>query len=65
MDGIVVGGKGLYDGLIEFAGVGATVPITSFDNALVIGALQDLKTNGWIHIITGIFEVQTLVSLLP
>lgn len=55
--GAVVDGIGLYDPLIEFAGAGATVPITSFGNALVHGALQELKSNGWIGIITGIFEV--------
>lgn len=57
VDGIIVDGKSLYDRLIEFAGAGATVPITSFGNALVHGALAELKTNGWIGIITGIFEV--------
>jgi stage V sporulation protein AE len=57
VDGIVVNGTSLYDRLIEFAGAGATVPITSFGNALVHGALAELKTNGWIGIITGIFEV--------
>jgi stage V sporulation protein AE len=55
--GAVVDGVGLYDPFIEFAGAGATVPITSFGNALVHGALQELKSQGWIGIITGIFEV--------
>lgn len=55
--GAVVDGLGLYDPFIEFAGAGATVPITSFGNALVHGALQELKSEGWIGIITGIFEV--------
>lgn len=55
--GAIVDGLGLYDPLIEFAGAGATVPITSFGNALVHGALQELKSQGWIGIITGIFEV--------
>lgn len=57
VDGIIIGDKSLYDRLIEFAGAGATVPITSFGNALVHGALQELKSNGWIGVITGIFEV--------
>ena len=55
--GAIVDGIGWYDPLIEFAGAGASVPITSFGNALVHGALQELKSNGWIGIITGIFEV--------
>lgn len=48
---------GLYDPLIDFAGAGATVPITSFGNALVHGALSELQKDGWIGVITGIFTV--------
>ncbi|WP_410511681.1 stage V sporulation protein AE [Paenibacillus sp. BR2-3] len=55
--GAIVDGLGWYEPLIEFAGAGASVPITSFGNALVHGALQELESNGWIGIITGIFEV--------
>lgn len=55
--GAVVDGLGWYDPFIEFAGAGATVPITSFGNALVHGALAELKSQGWIGLITGIFEV--------
>ena len=57
IDGIVIGNKSLYERFIEFAGAGATVPITGFGNSLVHGALAELKTNGAIGIITGIFEV--------
>ncbi|MUG69508.1 stage V sporulation protein AE [Paenibacillus validus] len=49
--------KGLYDQFIEFAGAGATVPITSFGNSLVNGALSSLKEDGPVGIIGGIFEV--------
>ena len=55
--GAVVDGLGWYEPLIKFAGAGATVPITSFGNALVHGALTELKRDGWIGVITGIFEV--------
>ncbi|MEB3103784.1 stage V sporulation protein AE [Ferviditalea candida] len=55
--GAVVDGVGLYDPLIEFAGAGASVPITSFGNALVHGALQELKLHGWVGVLTGMFEV--------
>ncbi len=55
--GAIVDGVGLYDPFIEFAGAGATVPITSFGNALVHGALEELHSDGWIGLITGIFEV--------
>jgi stage V sporulation protein AE len=43
--------------LIKFAGAGASIPITSFGNALVHGALEEMKQTGWIGIITGIFKV--------
>ncbi|MBB6636157.1 stage V sporulation protein AE [Cohnella thailandensis] len=55
--GAVLDGLGLYEPLINFAGAGATVPITSFGNALVHGALTELKENGWIGVLTGIFKV--------
>lgn len=55
--GAVLDGLGLYEPLIKFAGAGATVPITSFGNALVHGALKELRTDGWVGIITGMFEV--------
>lgn len=55
--GAIVDGLGWYDPFINFAGAGATVPITSFGNALVHGAIAELERDGWIGIITGIFEV--------
>ncbi|GAB6933550.1 stage V sporulation protein AE [Calditerricola satsumensis] len=55
--GAVLDGFGLYEPLIDFAGAGATVPITSFGNALVHGALAEAERHGIIGIITGIFEV--------
>lgn len=55
--GAILDGVNLYDPFIEFAGAGATVPITSFGNALVHGALEELRKDGWIGIITGIFKV--------
>lgn len=55
--GAILDGLGLYEPLIDFAGAGATVPITSFGNALVHGAMAEAEKNGIIGIITGIFEV--------
>jgi stage V sporulation protein AE len=55
--GAIADGLGLYEPLIKFAGAGATVPITSFGNALVHGALKEIQEDGWIGIITGIFKV--------
>jgi stage V sporulation protein AE len=55
--GAVLDGIGLYDPLVDFAGAGATVPITSFGNALVHGALTSLRQDGWVGVITGIFKL--------
>lgn len=55
--GAVLDGFGLYEPLIHFAGAGATVPITSFGNSLVHGAIREADAHGLIGVITGIFEV--------
>ncbi len=55
--GAILDGLGLYEPLMDFAGAGATVPITSFGNSLVHGALQEAEAHGIIGIITGMFEV--------
>ncbi|CAM3244618.1 stage V sporulation protein AE [Paenibacillus lupini] len=55
--GAIGDGVGIYDPLIKFAGAGASVPITSFGNALVHGALEEIQKTGWIGVITGIFKV--------
>ncbi|KFZ39647.1 MULTISPECIES: stage V sporulation protein AE [Thermoactinomyces] len=55
--GAVLDGFGLYDPLIQFAGAGATVPITSFGNSLVHGALSEAHRNGFIGVLSGIFQI--------
>lgn len=55
--GAVLGGLGLYEPLIKFAGAGASVPICSFGNSLVKGALMEAKQVGVIGVLTGIFEI--------
>lgn len=55
--GAILDGLGLYEPLIKFAGAGASIPITSFGNALVHGAMAEAEKNGIVGIITGIFEV--------
>ena len=55
--GAILGGFGLYDPLVKFAGAGATVPISSFGNQLVKGALQEAEQTGIIGVLTGIFEI--------
>lgn len=55
--GAILGGLGLYEPLVKFAGAGASVPISSFGNALVKGALMEAEKTGVIGVLTGIFEV--------
>ena len=53
--GAVLPGFGLYDQLIDFAGAGATIPIMSFGNSLVNGALLQGDRHGLVGVITGLF----------
>ncbi|WJY28918.1 MULTISPECIES: stage V sporulation protein AE [Sporosarcina] len=55
--GSILDGFGLYEPLIDFAGTGATIPITSFGNALTHGALAEAEKHGIIGVLTGMFEV--------
>ena len=57
VSGSILGGLGLYDKLVEFAGAGASVPISSFGNSLVKGALQEADKTGAIGVLTGIFQI--------
>jgi stage V sporulation protein AE len=57
MAGAVLDGFGLYEPLIDFAGAGATIPITSFGNSLVHGAMQEADQHGLVGVLTGMFEV--------
>ena len=53
MIGAILGGFGIYNYLIEWAGAGATLPITGFGNALARGAIDGAKTNGLFGAISG------------
>lgn len=55
--GALLDGFHLYDRLIDFAGAGAIVPITSFGHSLVHGAMAEGQKSGFIGIGMGIFEV--------
>lgn len=55
--GAILGGLDLYDPLIDFAGAGATIPIVSFGNSLVHGALNEAEKHGIVGVLTGMFEV--------
>lgn len=55
--GAVLAGFDLYEPLVNFAGAGATMPITSFGNSLVAGAMQEAERHGVVGVLTGMFEV--------
>ncbi|MEK3935347.1 stage V sporulation protein AE [Sporosarcina sp. FSL W7-1349] len=55
--GSVLDGFGLYEPFIDFAGAGATIPITSFGNSLTHGAMAEAEKHGLIGVVTGMFEV--------
>lgn len=55
--GGVLGAFGIYDRLVKFAGAGATIPISSFGNSLVKGAMMEARADGVIGVLTGMFEM--------
>ena len=51
--GVVLGALGLYKPLIDFAGAGATVPLTGFGYVLASGAIEGVKNGGILGAFTG------------
>lgn len=51
--GAVLGGLGIYKYLIDFAGCGATVPLTGFGANLAKGAIEAVKESGLIGAFIG------------
>ena len=51
--GVVLGGIGVYKPLIDFAGAGATVPLTGFGATLAKGVKEAVVKDGLIGVLTG------------
>ena len=51
--GVILGGVGLYGPFAEFAGAGATVPLTGFGNLLAKGVKEAVDEKGFLGIFTG------------
>lgn len=51
--GVLLTGVGLYKPLVEFAGAGATVPLTGFGYSLANGVKEAIQTDGFLGIFTG------------
>ena len=53
--GVVLGAVGLYQPLVDWAGAGATVPLTGFGNTLAMGVKKAVETDGLLGVFTGGF----------
>lgn len=51
--GVILGALNLYKPLAEFAGAGASVPLTGFGYTLATGVKEAVDQNGFIGIFTG------------
>ena len=51
--GAILGGLGLYQHIVDFAGAGATVPLTGFGNNLAKGTIEAVREQGIIGAFTG------------
>ena len=51
--GVILGAIGVYNPLVEFAGAGATVPLTGFGHTLAKGVREAVQKSGFIGIFTG------------
>ncbi len=51
--GVILGAIGVYKPLADFAGAGATVPLTGFGNTLAKGVREAVDQDGFIGIFTG------------
>lgn len=51
--GVILSAVGVYDPLVEFAGAGATVPLTGFGHTLAEGIRKTISDDGILGIFTG------------
>ena len=51
--GVVLSALGLYGPLVDWAGAGATVPLTGFGHLLAKGVRRAVAEQGWLGALTG------------
>ena len=51
--GVILGGIGIYQPLVDFAGAGASVPLLGFGNTLARGVREAVQEDGFLGILTG------------
>ncbi len=56
VSGVLLGAVGVYEPFAEFAGAGATVPLTGFGHALAKGVREAVERDGLIGCLTGGLE---------
>lgn len=54
--GVILGGIGIYKPFLDFAGAGASVPLTGFGNILAKGVKEAVDKKGILGIFTGGLE---------
>lgn len=54
--GVILGALGVYESLVDFAGAGATIPLTGFGNNLAKGVREAVAEDGFLGIFTGGFK---------
>ncbi len=54
--GVILGGIGIYEPLLNFAGAGASIPLTGFGNVLATGVSKAVDEKGFLGILTGGLE---------
>lgn len=55
--GVLLGGLGIYQHLIDFAGAGATVPLTGFGASLAKGVKEAIQKDGFMGVVAGGLQV--------
>lgn len=54
--GVILSALGLYQPLADFAGAGASVPLTGFGHLLAKGVREAVAERGWLGVFTGGFS---------
>lgn len=53
VSGVILSAIGLYGQLVDFAGAGATIPLTGFGHALTTGVKRAVQEIGFMGVFTG------------
>ena len=54
--GEILGFFGIYPRLIEFAGMGASIPLCGFGNTIAEGVMAEVEADGFMGVLTGGFS---------